>query len=71
MIQWFDLLRSPIQKLDVPTQERIYRAFTQLVYDDIYFICQDHELTKDIIQEAFIKRKVSDYNMYTDIKPRA
>ncbi|MNO13564.1 RNA polymerase sigma factor SigM [compost metagenome] len=55
MEQWFDLLRSPVYNLDVNTQEWVYRSFSQFVYKDIVFIINDHELTKDIIQEAFIK----------------
>jgi len=53
--RWFKLLRCPIHDMDVATQEWVYRSFSQFVHKDIFSISHDHELTKDITQEAFIK----------------
>lgn len=55
MGEWFNLLRSPIHNLEVTAQEWVYRSFSRFVYKDIFFIIHDHELTQDIIQEAFLK----------------
>ncbi|WP_241674780.1 RNA polymerase sigma factor [Paenibacillus luteus] len=55
MKQWFYMLRSPFNSLDIDTQNWVYRSFYQFVYKDIYFMTRDHALTEDIIQEVFIK----------------
>lgn len=52
---WLYLLRTDIGELDYKLQEMIYNSFYQLVYKDIYFLVLDHEVTKDIIHESFLK----------------
>jgi RNA polymerase sigma-70 factor (ECF subfamily) len=57
--QLFYLLRTDIEKLDYEIQEMIYNSFYRFVYRDIYFLVLDHEATKDIIQESFLKMIIS------------
>ncbi len=55
MEQWYYLLRTPIDNLDIGAQQLVYRSFYQLVYSDIYFLLRDSYLTEDIIQDSFVK----------------
>lgn len=55
MEQWFFFLRANIGELDNEIQEKIYQSFYKFVYKDIFFIIREHQLTEDIIHEAFVK----------------
>lgn len=49
------LLRRDFKLLDPETQREVFFSFRQLVYRDIHFLLNDHALTEDVIQEAFLK----------------
>ncbi|GGK32330.1 hypothetical protein GCM10010965_26540 [Caldalkalibacillus thermarum] len=53
--QWLYLLRNNFNELDHGAQKWVYTAFRDLVYRDIFFITRNHELTTDVVQEAFYK----------------
>mgnify|MGYP001191703798 CR=1 FL=1 len=55
MEQWLRLLSQPFDQFDRDMQAHIYQSFRKLVYRDLFFITQDHALTEDAIQEAFLK----------------
>lgn len=66
MEQWYYFLRSPLDDLDVTSQELVYRSFYQFVYRDIYFMVRDHPLSEDIIQDAFLKAVTNGPKMRSD-----
>ena len=66
MDQWFYFLRSPLNDLDVTIQELVYGSFYQFVYRDIHFMVNDHALTEDIIQDAFMKVITKGHKMRSD-----
>lgn len=55
MEQWLRLLNQPFDQFDRDMQAFIYQSFRNLVYRDLFFITQDHAMTEDAIQEAFLK----------------
>ncbi|WNQ10091.1 RNA polymerase sigma factor [Paenibacillus aurantius] len=53
--QEFELFRVNIHSLNHEAQRRLFLAYRQWVYRDIYFLLNDHALTEDCIQETFMK----------------
>lgn len=51
----FLFLSSNIHSLDPSVQKEIFDYFRSTMYRKIFFILNDHALTEDVIQEAFIK----------------
>lgn len=54
MREWCYLLYQ-FDELHPEIQSRIYRSYFNFIYKDMYFLLKDHELTEDLIQEAFFK----------------
>lgn len=52
---WLDLLYNDFYTLPQQIQASVYDTFYNLVYKDIYFLVNDHNLTEDIIQDSFLK----------------
>lgn len=52
---WLYHLQNDFNDLDNDDQKSVYDAYWDLVYRDIFFVTHDHELTKDVVQESFIK----------------
>lgn len=55
MENWLLLLQTPINKLDENLQREVYFSFYNMAYIDVYCLIQDHGITEDILQEAFLK----------------
>ncbi|GGH65674.1 RNA polymerase sigma factor [Paenibacillus silvae] len=49
------LLHSDFDSLDDSLQEWIYKEYSKLIYQDIYFMFQNHELAEDVVQDSFLK----------------
>lgn len=49
------LLTSNVHSLDPTVQKEIFNYFRNTMYRKIFFLLNDHALTEDVIQEAFIK----------------
>lgn len=51
----FGVFRSNVRNLDDATQRNLYYALHQLIYSNLFFLLNDHNLVEDAINEVFIK----------------
>ena len=55
MEQWYSLIFTNISDMEHDLQEMIYDSLRNFLYQDIYFLLNDHAFTEDVIQEIFLK----------------
>ncbi|GAC40916.1 RNA polymerase sigma factor [Paenibacillus popilliae] len=55
MEPWLSLLHSNFQHLERSSQKLTYQSYRKFIYNDIYYLLQNHDLTEDVIQESFLK----------------
>ncbi len=64
-MKWDDTLTKRIIKGDKLAFELCYRKLSPYIYSAVYRICQDKELSKDILQETFLTA----FRKSTELKP--